>query len=235
MILTSESSQYSCNLVEAWTDAYDFQLYAHDASHACINIFVDARDGSIELQRLGYFEECELDAAQAHLDATIAAVKAALRIVVKWFPRVRDVSIADESFCPCPGRPLVTARRLLLNKPGLFEERLGARPSGSTVGYLRFLRAALKRQPDIVREIRRNADDPLYFTAENVAELCSRMKVRSTLLIKTSWTLPTSVVHTWEAPTVLPGGVNSCVLNHRHKIDSPWGPQRRNSKATYCY
>lgn len=233
MILASESSRYSCDLVEASPDMYDFVLYAHDDSHAVVSIFVDDRDRSIALQKIGFYEECELDAALQNLEATIAAVRAALRIVVKWFPRVQSISIADETFCPSPKRPLITARRLLLNRPGLFEEHLGARASGSTVSYLRFLRAALKQHPDIARDIRANAEDPFFFTADNVAELCARIRVRPALLIKTSWTLPASVVRQWPAPTVLPGGTNSCVMKHQLKIDSPWETQRRNSKAMY--
>ena len=153
--------------------AYDVQIYQFVAMskqpYPCIKISI--YKGVANIDTLNYYANCSL--SEKLLDkaiGTIYMMKTALAYVSQRHSTIMEYEIQDETFVNMPGKPLITARRLLQGEKGWYEEHFGAIPTQRTVLLLDWLRDP---QHFLLFRDKIPKVEKTWWSASNVMKVCS--------------------------------------------------------------
>ena len=124
-------------------DGSYYDLYIGDTKgftrfDACIHIVI-GQDDEASLADLSYHPKCEIDGNLLQGIGTTIMLKGALKYVIQAFPHIRRVSLQDVAKKKNMN-VLLTPKRLLLEKPGWYEERFGAKPTMKTQAVKRWIK-----------------------------------------------------------------------------------------------
>jgi hypothetical protein len=121
-------------------DIIEIKFYIQDEykkDDICVKITVPKKNNKIpgNVDTLYYDKECSISSVKLERkEGTIIMLKTALQYVSDKFPYVKEYMIQDETHVNDEklGKPLITSKRLLLGRPGWYQEFFGAEPTDNT-------------------------------------------------------------------------------------------------------
>lgn len=119
-----------------------------------------------------------------------------LTYVLESYPYITSIEVQDDTLINVPGKPLITARRLLLGQKGWYEEHLGAIPREDRIRYrLNFI-----RHPMIQPRVRalvppETVENPHWWSPERIAVIADQVNTDILMyIIGSKWTISAATI-----------------------------------------
>jgi RNAse (barnase) inhibitor barstar len=151
---------------------------------ACIHIVI-GQDEEASLADLSHRPKCEVAGNLEEAIGTDVMLKGSLKYVIQAFPHIKRVSLQDLAKKKNTN-VLLTPKRLLLGKPGWYEERFGAKPTVKTQavkGWLKKQHYLALDTTDISKSSWGSIKDIQTLSNDHVK------------LLGTTWDIPYSTIH----------------------------------------
>jgi len=161
--------------------------------YPCVQIAVyENTIGNIDM--LNYYANCSFSEKLLEKGTgSIHMLKTALTYVSNKHPHVKQYDIQDETYMELPGKPLITARRLLMGEKGWYEEHLHAIPTQRTKYMIQYLRDPKKRT--LYQDKIPNADKT-WWTPKNAMQVCYSIKCPGSVL-GTTWYISKNTIDSY--------------------------------------
>lgn len=208
------SGNYSFSVdIDIEYDIYTYRFIAMSKHpYPCVQITVyDNMIGNIDM--LNYYANCSYSKKLLEKGSgSIYMLKTALTYVADRHPDVKQYDLQDETYMELPGKPLITARRLLMGEKGWYEEYLDAIPTQKTKYIIQYLRDSKNRMlyqnkiPDV---------EKTWWTPKNTMQICYSIKCPGSVL-GTTWYIPKDIIDSYGINYIIQDSINGGYKKQRY-------------------
>ena len=158
---------------------------------SCIHISVKKNNPVAILQRVDYDSKCELNNRLQSGIGTYIMVKTALKFVIDKYRYIQSFELCDKTQTK-QSNINITAKRLLLGKPGWYEQHFGAIiiNEGIRTDYL----IATKQKLNLTDENKTKIQEKTWGTDEDFDEMATELNLSIDLFIGTSWKIDKNAI-----------------------------------------
>lgn len=148
----------------------------NNANDICVKITLprDKRSKIGNIDTLYYDKECSISKIKLkEKEGTIEMLKTALQYTIDTYPYIRKFTIQDETHYndSSLNKPHITAKRLLLGRPGWYEEYFGAEPEKKTLELVKNINTKRQIINTIIKNIKPQDSGDEWWTTENMLKI----------------------------------------------------------------
>jgi hypothetical protein len=177
-------NNYMFNTIEQiFTNVIEIKFFMTDYNNAndiCVKITIprDKRSKIGNIDTLYYDKECSISKIKLkEKEGTIEMLKTALQYTIDTYPYIRTFTIQDETHYndSSLNKPHITAKRLLLGRPGWYEEYFGAEPEKKTLELIKNINTKRQIINTIIKNIKPQDSGDEWWTTENILKIINNI------------------------------------------------------------
>lgn len=178
-------NNYTFRTIEQFgKDVIELKFFMTDHNNAndiCVKISVPRnkryRTGNIDV--LYYNKECSISKIKLkEKEGTIEMLKTALQYIYDTYPYITKLTIQDETHYndSLQNKPHITAKRLLLGRPGWYQEYFGAEPEKKTLELINHIATKRSEIDNTISKIKPNKSGDEWWSTENILNIINNLQ-----------------------------------------------------------